>query len=494
MSTIVLFPDDSIWLICKGAESTIIPNCIGGPINQTLEHINDYALLGLRTLAISARQLTSEQYGGMMEKLNEARQMMVDRELYVSQIFDVIESDMTLLGATGVEDQLQDGVAETLEALRAAGIKVWVLTGDKLETAINIAYSCGHFKRGMQLLTLTAQTSPAECQETLWRLRRRIWDEPIQNFGFVVDGESLAHSLREHRQLLSEVCSHCNTVVCCRMSPIQKAEVVKVVKGFSSKPITAAIGDGANDVSMIQEANVGIGIMGKEGRQAVRCSDFAFARFRFLRRVLLVHGHWYYWRLSTLVQYFFYKNITFITPAVFFAIFSAYSTQPIYDTFFLTFYNIFFYIVAYFDFWSPRAKLYLSSVARKSPSLQGHCQQRSYELVLVFQVETFRYLKSNLWCDSSFNLVYLRHSRSLAFRGHLFRLYTSLGIGFARSHYGLLEFWNANLYWCHCRCELEVDDSISSLDCPLCDLDPALRFRIYGSRLFILWDLSLRAE
>ncbi|XP_032795610.1 phospholipid-transporting ATPase IF-like isoform X1 [Daphnia magna] len=342
MSTIVLFPDDSIWLVCKGAESTIVPNCIVGPINQTLEHINDYALLGLRTLAVSARRLTSDQYADMMEKLNEARQVMVDRELCVSRIFDFIESDMTLLGATGVEDQLQDGVAETLEALRAAGIKIWVLTGDKLETAINIAYSCGHFKRGMQLLTLTAQTSPAECQETLWRLRRRIWDEPIQNFGFVVDGESLAHSLKEHRQLLSEVCSHCNTVVCCRMSPIQKAEVVKVVKGFSSKPITAAIGDGANDVSMIQEAHVGIGIMGKEGRQAVRCSDFAFARFRFLRRVLLVHGHWYYWRVSTLVQYFFYKNITFITPAVFFAIFSAYSTQPIYDTFFLTFYNIFF--------------------------------------------------------------------------------------------------------------------------------------------------------
>lgn len=66
--------------------------------------------------------------------------------------------------------------------------------------------------------------------------------------------------------------------------------------------------------------------MGKEGRQAVRCSDFAFARFHFLRRVLLVHGHWYYWRVSTLVQYFFYKNITFITPAVWFCTYSAYST------------------------------------------------------------------------------------------------------------------------------------------------------------------------
>lgn len=67
--------------------------------------------------------------------------------------------------------------------------------------------------------------------------------------------------------------------------------------------------------------------MGKEGRQAVRCADFAFARFRFLRKVLLVHGHWYYWRVSSLVQYFFYKNIAFITPVVFFTIHSAYSTQ-----------------------------------------------------------------------------------------------------------------------------------------------------------------------
>ena len=103
--------------------------------------------------------------------MDDARQKLVDREREVSRVIDKIESNLTLLGATGVEDQLQDGVPETLEALRAAGIKVWVLTGDKLETAINIAYSCGHFKRGMQLLTLTHQSSPAECQETLWRLR-----------------------------------------------------------------------------------------------------------------------------------------------------------------------------------------------------------------------------------------------------------------------------------------------------------------------------------
>jgi len=127
--------------------------------------------LGLRTLAVAALRLTTDEYENIVKQLDEARQMMVDRELAVSKVFDCIESGMTLLGATGVEDQLQDGVPETLEALRAAGIKIWVLTGDKLETAINIAYSCGHFKRGMTLLTLTAQSSPAECQETLWRLR-----------------------------------------------------------------------------------------------------------------------------------------------------------------------------------------------------------------------------------------------------------------------------------------------------------------------------------
>lgn len=104
-------------------------------------------------------------------------------------------------------------------------------------------------------------------------------------------------------------------------------QVVKLVKQFKARPITAAIGDGANDVSMIQEAHIGLGIMGKEGRQAVRCADFAFARFKFLRKILLVHGHWYYWRVASLVQYFFYKNMAFITPVVFFSIYSAYSTQ-----------------------------------------------------------------------------------------------------------------------------------------------------------------------
>lgn len=104
----------------------------------------------------------------------------------------------------------------------------------------------------------------------------------------------------------------CVAVLCCRMSPAQKAEVVKLVKKSDKKPMTAAIGDGANDVSMIQEAHVGLGIFGKEGRNAARSADFAFAKFKMAKRILLVHGFLYYTRASILVQYFFYKVIIFI--------------------------------------------------------------------------------------------------------------------------------------------------------------------------------------
>lgn len=142
--------------------------------------------------------------------------------------------------------------------------------------------------------------------------------DDFDNYGLVVDGESLAVALKNDKDLFREVCMQCNAVICCRMSPLQKSEVVHLIKNQKCSPVTAAVGDGANDVSMIQEAHVGLGIMGKEGRQAVRCADFAFARFKFVKEALLVHGHWYYLRVATLVQYFFYKNIAFITPQFYF--------------------------------------------------------------------------------------------------------------------------------------------------------------------------------
>ncbi|XP_072245100.1 phospholipid-transporting ATPase IF isoform X3 [Leuresthes tenuis] len=168
----------------------------------------------------------------------------------------------------------------------------------------------------------------------------KIKEDHVIQHGLVVDGASLSLALREHEKLFMEVCKNCSAVLCCRMAPLQKAKVVRLLKTSPEKPITLAIGDGANDVSMIQEAHVGIGIMGKEGRQAVRNSDYAIARFKFLAKLLLVHGHFYYIRIATLVQYFFYKNVCFITPQFLYQFFCLFSQQTLYDSVYLTLYNI----------------------------------------------------------------------------------------------------------------------------------------------------------
>uniref|UniRef100_A0AAX7SGG5 Phospholipid-transporting ATPase n=1 Tax=Astatotilapia calliptera TaxID=8154 RepID=A0AAX7SGG5_ASTCA len=295
---------------------------------------------GLRTLVVACRHFSPEEYIDVDKKLNSARTALQQREERLQEAFSYIEKDLQLLGATGVEDKLQDKVQETIEALRLAGIKVWVLTGDKHETAVSVSLSCGHFHRTMNILELLQQHSDNECAEQLRILSRRLREDHVIQHGLVVDGASLSLALREHEKLFMEVCKNCSAVLCCRMAPLQKAKVVRLLKTSPEKPITLAIGDGANDVSMIQEAHVGIGIMGKEGRQAVRNSDYAIARFKFLAKLLLVHGHFYYIRIATLVQYFFYKNVCFITPQFLYQFFCLFSQQTLYDSVYLTLYNI----------------------------------------------------------------------------------------------------------------------------------------------------------
>ncbi|GFS24461.1 phospholipid-transporting ATPase, partial [Elysia marginata] len=343
MSVIIRDAEGDIFLLCKGAEVAIFDKVIEGDIEATQKSIDEYAMCGFRTLCLARRKLTEEEYQDISDKLTAARLSLVDRDAKVAEVYNECEKDLTLLGATAVEDKLQADVPETITALRQAGIKVWVLTGDKEETAVNISHSAGHFWAGMTELRLTQVASLEQCYEQILVLLKEVQSQPKGTkveYSLVVDGKSLAYALRNHALLLRELCSHCVAVLCCRMSPIQKAEVVHLVKSSPDKPVTAAIGDGANDVSMIQEADVGLGIMGKEGRQAVCNSDYAFGKFRFLRRALLLHGHYYYHRLAVLVKYFFYKNVAWVTCQIYFAIFNYWSQQSLYDPFFLTFYNM----------------------------------------------------------------------------------------------------------------------------------------------------------
>uniref|UniRef100_A0A672SSF2 Phospholipid-transporting ATPase n=1 Tax=Sinocyclocheilus grahami TaxID=75366 RepID=A0A672SSF2_SINGR len=340
MSVILQKPSGEKVLFTKGAESAVLPYTTSGEIDKTRVHVDEFALKGLRTLVVACRHFSADEYQEVDRRLHEARTALQQREERLVEVFNFIEKDLELLGATGVEDKLQDKVQETIESLRLAGIKVWVLTGDKHETAVSVSLSCGHFHRTMNILELVQQKSDRECAEQLRRLARRIKEDHVIQHGLVVDGASLSLALREHEKLFMEVCKNCSAVLCCRMAPLQKAKVVRLLKTSPEKPITLAIGDGANDVSMIQEAHVGIGIMGKEGRQAVRNSDYAIARFKFLAKLLLVHGHFYYIRIATLVQYFFYKNVCFITPQFLYQFFCLFSQQTLYDSVYLTLYNI----------------------------------------------------------------------------------------------------------------------------------------------------------
>uniref|UniRef100_A0A8C5G918 Phospholipid-transporting ATPase n=1 Tax=Gouania willdenowi TaxID=441366 RepID=A0A8C5G918_GOUWI len=340
MSVIVQTPSGGQILFTKGAESAIFPFTTGGEIEKTRLHVDEFALKGLRTLVVACRHFSAAEYVEVDRRLNAARTALQQREEKLQEAFSYIERDLQLLGATGVEDKLQDKVQETIEALRLAGIKVWVLTGDKHETAVSVSLSCGHFHRTMNILELLQQRTDNDCAEQLRVLARRIKEDHVIQHGLVVDGASLSLALRGHEKLFMEVCKSCSAVLCCRMAPLQKAKIVRLIKTSPEKPITLAVGDGANDVSMIQEAHVGIGIMGKEGRQAVRNSDYAIARFKFLAKLLLVHGHFYYVRIATLVQYFFYKNVCFITPQFLYQFFCLFSQQTLYDSVYLTLYNI----------------------------------------------------------------------------------------------------------------------------------------------------------
>ncbi|KAG2462400.1 AT11B ATPase, partial [Polypterus senegalus] len=278
MSVILQTPSGEKILFTKGAESSILPYTKTGEIDKTRMHVDELALKGLRTLVIACRHFTPEEYIEIDRRLHEARTALQQREERLADVFSYIEKDFELLGAVGVEDKLQEKVQETIEALRMAGIKVWVLTGDKHETAVSVSLSCGHFHRTMNILELVQQKSDSECAVQLRRLDKRIKEDHVIQHGLVVDGASLSLALRQHEKLFMDVCRNCTAVLCCRMAPLQKAKVVRLLKTSPEKPITLAIGDGANDVSMIQEAHVGIGIMGKEGRQAVRNSDYAIAR------------------------------------------------------------------------------------------------------------------------------------------------------------------------------------------------------------------------
>ena len=330
MSAIVRMPDGRIFLYCKGADSVIYSLLKRGEQAQlrksTAEHLEMFAREGLRTLCIARKELSEADYQAWSKEHDIAAAAIVDRDEKLEKTSDAIERDLTLLGGTAIEDRLQDGVPDTISLLADAGIKLWVLTGDKVETAINIGFSCNLLSNDMDLIVFKiedekAETAEAELNKHMasfnitgsdeeLRAARKNHEPPGPTHALVIDGDSLKLLLQDQfRQKFLLLCKNCKAVLCCRVSPSQKAAVVQLVKS-GLDVMTLSVGDGANDVAMIQEADVGVGIAGEEGRQAVMSSDYAIGQFRFLQRLVLVHGRWSYRRLAETIANFFYKVCT----------------------------------------------------------------------------------------------------------------------------------------------------------------------------------------
>lgn len=333
---------NQIILLCKGAESLVIDRCSNGNFNACTRQANRFARNGWRTLAVAYKYLSIDEYNEYECLLNDALNDLDCREEKLTLIYNLIEKDFTLLGVTSVEDKLQEDCAETMNSLKQAGIRIWVLTGDKKETAISVSKLSKHVTREMDIIDLTDASSDS-LLSLMYENYKKIETSTNNKFALIIDGRSLALYLDNQKVGLSKelinLCLKCEAVICCRLSPLQKAQIVKLVKESKDTPITAAIGDGANDVSMIQEAHIGIGIFGKEGKSAAISSDFAFSKFKFLKRAILVHGFLYYTRLAIFSQYFFYKNLVFVICQFYYAFYAAFSTQSLYNSIILTLYN-----------------------------------------------------------------------------------------------------------------------------------------------------------
>ncbi|NXM84822.1 AT8B3 ATPase, partial [Oenanthe oenanthe] len=389
MSVLVRDPQGTIRLYTKGADSVILERLQrrGRSESLTQRALDRFAEETLRTLCAASREVSEAEFRAWSRRHGAATALELHR------LYEEMERDLQLLGATAIEDKLQDGVPETIQLLKLGNIKVWVLTGDKQETAMNIGYACRLLTDDMEILeekevSPAFPVSPAHIPSSHSEILQAYWESnnnlsgsgdgpsqqrpeaPCHKRAIIISGEFLdsvlqtgevlkekkgwpwrwlcrdgAEAWQEQAGLVEkafvELASSCQAVICCRVTPKQKALMVQLVKKHK-KAVTLAIGDGANDVNMIKTADIGVGISGLEGLQAVQCSDYALAQFCFLQRLLLVHGRWNYLRICSFLRCFFYKTFAGLLTQVWFAFHSGFTAQPLYEGWFLALYNIFY--------------------------------------------------------------------------------------------------------------------------------------------------------
>jgi phospholipid-translocating P-type ATPase (flippase) len=433
MSTVVEDENKKYFLYTKGADSSM-KDSIEWESNDFYkvveDHLYKFAIEGLRTLMMGKRELSSKEFKDIIDGIHDIQESEERNKgpLY-TKLYCEYEKNLKYVGASAIEDKLQDKVPETIEKLMEANIRVWVLTGDKQETAVEIAKSCRLIQEHMQQIELTIKMKekkkdPAETDEQYktriekeqmeyrkellntiadskkefvdafvgYKEEKDIFNQPLKNLKkkgqqitIVIDGPTLALILGDEeveRKFLT-IGLYSKSVVCCRVSPKQKSQVVALVNKYKPGCIRLSIGDGANDVPMIMEANIGVGVRGKEGTQAVRSADYAISQFKYLQKLVLYHGRLGYRRVSWVVCYYFYKNIVLVFTEIYFAFFNGLSGQIYFADWLPMLYN---------SLWTSLTCLFAYALERdveynvtvNNPQLYEAGQQKKYFSFAIF--------------------------------------------------------------------------------------------------------------
>ena len=365
---IVKSSEGKILLYCKGADSIIekrlSKNSSSQILTQSKNYVDKFSAQGLRTLFIAMKVISKKEYTTFDKELKEAMMSIEDKDKKVNEVCDKIEKNLYLIGTTIVEDKLQNKVPETIRDLRLAKIKIWMLTGDKMNTAYNIGLSCNLISKNMKIFNICG-IEPKKDENTLEIINKKEREQIILDFAkefnkFKGDFDSMkGHTLQygilvdekalltinedyETQKIFLDIAKDAVAVICCRVSPLQKSQVVKMMKNYSPNSKTLAIGDGGNDVSMIMEAHIGVGIYGEEGMRAVQSSDYAIGEFRFLHSLLFFHGRTNYMRNAECILYFFYKNFVFTFLQFIFGFYCNFTGQTIIDDWYITLFNLLF--------------------------------------------------------------------------------------------------------------------------------------------------------
>ena len=323
----------------KGAENVMLKFVKKEYISYISENAENLATKGLRTLVLTQKIISQEDFDNWNKEYNEALSSMENRKEKIAQTISKLENNMEFLCVTGVEDLLQDEVASTIDNLRNAGMKIWMLTGDKVETATCISISAGIKAKNQKIYTIKSDDINQEIntQNKIKKLKEKFQEYQkkieISPHIFIIDGETLDLALKNCESDFFNTVMEAPSVVCCRCSPTQKRIIVKNIKKYIGTGRTAAVGDGGNDVAMIQEADVGIGIVGKEGLQASLAADYSIKEFKSLSTLLLWWGRIAYKNTATMSNFIIHRGLIISLNQFIFSLVFYYNPVPLYNGF-----------------------------------------------------------------------------------------------------------------------------------------------------------------